>query len=341
MSINKNNYETYLIDYLDGKLTPVQVSEVLLFLEQYPEIKREFEGLDSVKDIEQSPVTFDTSFLKKPAYHEVKDEYEHLLVGELEGDLSKAEQMDLGRAKQLYPELNGDAALFAKTKTVPEKIPFPYKNDLKKHIIIPLYQQTWVRIAAVLLLMGFAGLVWMNFNSVEISGNQTAMVKPNNVNASEAPLSLGNVIIEKNGSTVTKTEKSANKYARSKSIIASKEGKIIQQHTEPLLIASITPLITQPSIDLNAEGLSFTDQYLKYTVPVKNEEYTDLRQLAVQQLGKQKEHLLGKNEEGKTLTFLQAINKATGDNIKVDTNGHGRIKRFEIAGLGFEWSQSK
>ena len=34
MSINKNNYETFLIDYLDGKLTANEVSEVLLFLDR-------------------------------------------------------------------------------------------------------------------------------------------------------------------------------------------------------------------------------------------------------------------------------------------------------------------
>ena len=33
MNIDKSNYEVYLIDYLDGKLTANEVSEVLLFLE--------------------------------------------------------------------------------------------------------------------------------------------------------------------------------------------------------------------------------------------------------------------------------------------------------------------
>lgn len=346
MSINKNNYETYLIDYLDGKLSPVQVSEVLLFLEQNPGIKREFEELDSVKELEQAPVSFDASFLKKPAYPEIKEQYEHLLIGELEGDLSKAEQIDIGRARQLYPELNRDAALFAKTRVVAETIVFPYKNDLKKQVTVPLYRQSWLRIAAVLLLVGFTGVVWINFNTIETPDEQISMVVPEIKESGVAkPADKSNSENTKNKMQITGTEepKSGNQYAQQVAV-SKKASAVTERYTEPMLISLIAPASPRSPMNLNPEGLSFTDQYLRY-IPAGNndreDEYTDLRQLAIQQLGKHKEQLLGKNENGKTLTLLQAINKATGDNIKVDTNDNGKIKRFEIAGLGFEWSHSK
>ena len=49
MSIDKNNYEALLIDYLDGTLNAVQEAALWLFLEEHPELREEFEGLADVK----------------------------------------------------------------------------------------------------------------------------------------------------------------------------------------------------------------------------------------------------------------------------------------------------
>jgi hypothetical protein len=64
MSINRNNYETYLIDYLDGTLHPNEVAEVLLFLEQHADIKQEFEAMGGVV-LPAIETSFDSSFLLK------------------------------------------------------------------------------------------------------------------------------------------------------------------------------------------------------------------------------------------------------------------------------------
>ena len=69
MEINKHNYEIVLIDYLDGKLNPLEVAELLLFLEQHPDIKAEFEGLEnvSVSSIEQETFPAKDALKKKLA----------------------------------------------------------------------------------------------------------------------------------------------------------------------------------------------------------------------------------------------------------------------------------
>lgn len=43
MKIDLNNYEAYFLDYLEGNLSPDQVAELLLFLEQHPSLKNEVE----------------------------------------------------------------------------------------------------------------------------------------------------------------------------------------------------------------------------------------------------------------------------------------------------------
>ena len=49
MKINRNNYEMYFIDYLDGVLSPDLVSELLLFLDENPDLKEELSDLDALR----------------------------------------------------------------------------------------------------------------------------------------------------------------------------------------------------------------------------------------------------------------------------------------------------
>ena len=46
--ITTSNYEAFVISYLDGSLDPVEVAELLLFLEQHPDIREEVAEISSV-----------------------------------------------------------------------------------------------------------------------------------------------------------------------------------------------------------------------------------------------------------------------------------------------------
>ncbi|MES2689500.1 MAG: hypothetical protein V4658_03805, partial [Bacteroidota bacterium] len=159
MKLNRTTYEIYLIDYLDGKLDAVEVSELLLFLEQNPDLKEEFDGLDEVSLVkENETASFDASALKKPAYNTIGKNYEALLLALLEGDINADQQKELNGAFALYPELKKDAALFAQTRLQADlRVVFKNKSQLKVFAIQPYYK-TLVRVAAVLLLVSFAGI---------------------------------------------------------------------------------------------------------------------------------------------------------------------------------------
>ena len=43
MIIKRSNYETFFIDYYDGKLDEIRKEELFTFLEKYPDLKEEFE----------------------------------------------------------------------------------------------------------------------------------------------------------------------------------------------------------------------------------------------------------------------------------------------------------
>ena len=45
MEININNYEVYVIDFIDGMLNEIDTANLLIFLDQNPVLKEEFEIL--------------------------------------------------------------------------------------------------------------------------------------------------------------------------------------------------------------------------------------------------------------------------------------------------------
>jgi hypothetical protein len=351
MNISRNNYETYLIDYLDGKLNPVEISEVLLFLEQNPDIRAEMEGLEfSLCETDDDTPALDTSFLEKPVYPEVKKDYEPLLVAELEGDLTNAERISLEQAKQLYPELNDDARIFALTRLTSDAVVFPGKKELLRPVVIPLYKQTWLRVAAAALMIGFAGVSAIVFR-ISTPADQLATVtapaheKEDNKNVSHQP--LADLVEQGQNARMIENTQVHDKITGNNTV------PVAHTHLVEAVVARKT--MAEVMMPKNAEigngelALSVpemgpaTYSYNKQSPLAQKPqpEFTDIKDLAIRQLEKQKDKLLGKTEDGKTPNLLDALNKATGDNVKIDKNEVGKIKRFEIAGLGFEWSQTR
>jgi len=59
MKINRENYEVYFLDYLEGKLPPDLVDELLIFMDKNPDLKDEFEGLDTVALAPDEDIVFE------------------------------------------------------------------------------------------------------------------------------------------------------------------------------------------------------------------------------------------------------------------------------------------
>jgi hypothetical protein len=66
--LNKTNYETYLIDYLQQELTPEEEQAVLVFLKENPEIQAEFECLQKTILVPDTEIHFEP---KASLYREV------------------------------------------------------------------------------------------------------------------------------------------------------------------------------------------------------------------------------------------------------------------------------
>lgn len=155
-AITKNNYEAFLLDYVEQNLSAEMVAELMLFLEQNPELKIELEEFENTSLItQQTPIFEHKETLKQVVTEE-------LMIAEIEGLNSIQE------SKELFEEIAKNqvyAKLFSNyKKTILEPIPiiFADKKSLKQKEtkVIPLYW--WISSAAAILLMF---LLLKNFNN--------------------------------------------------------------------------------------------------------------------------------------------------------------------------------
>lgn len=131
MNINKHNYEAFFLDYHEGNLTPQQVAELLLFVEQHPELKEEFESFENFSLEDFSTCHFDNKEqLRKEITEQNKEEY---FIRSVDGTLNKAETELLDIYLKQHPQFSFEFELFQKTKLTPDlHVVFENKAQLKK-----------------------------------------------------------------------------------------------------------------------------------------------------------------------------------------------------------------
>jgi hypothetical protein len=167
MQINKDNYEVFLVDHLDGTLSQELTQELFAFLAANKDLQEELNLLQSGNYqavLPEPKLEIDFGFLKKEDTIAIDEE---LMVAALEGDLSKEELVDFERKLAIYPALKKEFALFQLTKLPKVTIEFLGKNQLKRKVgfVLPLYIKLG-SIAAVLLAFIFIGLLYKGSNTI-------------------------------------------------------------------------------------------------------------------------------------------------------------------------------
>lgn len=102
MKIDINNYEAFLLDYIEGNLSAEMTAELMLFLQQHPEIETGIEGFKIIS-LEKEEEKFDAkNALKRKEFVVNDDVIEGLIISCINGDLSKSEE------KKLMEIVNGN-----------------------------------------------------------------------------------------------------------------------------------------------------------------------------------------------------------------------------------------
>ncbi|MCB9014497.1 MAG: hypothetical protein H6541_01795 [Lentimicrobiaceae bacterium] len=139
--ISLQNYEEFIIDYLDGKLDTVEVAELLLFFEQNPDLKEEAAEIGLFTLEPEARLTFEfAEALKQPAdndaIHLNTGNYEHYFIAAHEGDLSEKGTVAVEQFLNQHAELRHEFNLYKAARLRPNKeIYYPAKAELKRKVI--------------------------------------------------------------------------------------------------------------------------------------------------------------------------------------------------------------
>ena len=146
MKITVHNYEALCLDYFEGQLQAEEVAELLLFLEQHPELK---EGFESFEWVALSPINVplpNKEKLKKYWLNESSIQSgfhrELLFAQSIEGELTPFEEEQLQSILTDNPQYLPEYNLYKRTRLVADKsIVFENKNSLKHRDfkILPIY----------------------------------------------------------------------------------------------------------------------------------------------------------------------------------------------------------
>lgn len=340
--INKNNYEAYMLDYIEQNLSPEMVAELMLFLEAHPELKNE---LDMLIEPTEAPLT--TFNFKE----ELKiNAQENLLIASAEGITTEEEEKELSALLADNVSLQADYVLFKKTKLIAPTIVFEHKDDLKKKEtkVIPLW--LWASSAAAVLLFFF----WLN----PFSGNQTQEIKGFSSNETIQPkienelpednqkietMQPEEVLITSTETTQLKNEKSSPANKQKTSMV----NPIIieeQNETEPLIAEAVEAIepSTQDSITLLPEII---DEPIVVAQSIELKKANSKNFFTIPQFlrKKAKQKALGQEDADsskfKGVNALEFLAKIAGKNaeLKKKTNSQGELEAyaFNVGRLSF------
>jgi len=145
MEINRNNYEAYFLDYRENNLSPEQVAELMIFLEQNPDLKTSFEAYEKIDLKADNSIKFTSKQnLKKTEVvataNITQENYEEIMIDKYEGSLSNKNDEEFKTFLVTNPKLKLEYNLFRSTFLKPdETVVYSDKESLKKRGVILLY----------------------------------------------------------------------------------------------------------------------------------------------------------------------------------------------------------
>ncbi len=186
--ITKNNYEAFLLDYVEGNLSPELTAELMLFFENHSELKEELHDFEL-------PVLNPTS-IKLNSKEALKIEknkitvinFEDAVIAEIEGENTDKEKATLAAYLNQNPDKKKVLEAYQNTKLKAPAITYNFKEDLKQENkkVIPLYWWYSAAAAVILIIVLFNGINWNNeVKELPIAEETTLPIKEKIINNKE------------------------------------------------------------------------------------------------------------------------------------------------------------
>jgi hypothetical protein len=159
-SINIQNYEAFIVNYLDQVSSPVETAELFLFLEMHPELGEDPDELRNMTLKPEPGIHYDFKEALK-LNHDVDageislGNFIYYFTAFVEGDLSRKGMETVEDFARLHPELKNELALLEQCKAIaPIELVYPNKAELKRNsgTLVPIWLR-WIAVAASVLIL--------------------------------------------------------------------------------------------------------------------------------------------------------------------------------------------
>ena len=346
ININRNNYEEYFIDYLDGNLSYSDKKIFLLFLEENLDLKEELEMFEEEAFVADEVIYERKENLKKSSLLTSKNEnFDELCIAELEGDLSNEESRQFQEFLKEKFDRQKAYGIFQLTKMSPDKsIIYPDKK-LLKHTESKLFSKRLAIIsvaATILILVAIYLFVPQERNNVN---NQMVAESSETLEEESKSEKLDQIQVNNN----IEKEKSINHLGKDnknilsevkieeKSLINNKKEKLKDNNNFRNDIARLSP----KEVTYNFKPLNNEMLLAKVSIPEiiiekePKEEYHTVKTFLASAFNKR---VLNKEDKDRIELFdiaqagVEGINKLTGSNMKLERklDGKGNPKKTEF-----------
>ena len=183
MEINRQNYETYFLLWVDGELSNQQQNDVEQFIDNNPDLAIELALLQEAKLPIDNAITFSgkESLLKIESPALSLTTYEDYFLLYIDNELSKKEKQEVELFVLQHPALQAEFLLLQQTILTNETIVFANKELLykKEEKEKPVIYFNWRTVAIAAALIGLIFSIWMIVpnNLLKLSNNQIAKTK--------------------------------------------------------------------------------------------------------------------------------------------------------------------
>jgi len=188
MTIDRNNYEAFFLDYWEGNLSEQERKCMSSFLEDNPDLLDQFYDFQEVMGVSLIPdenLFFESKdILKKEVLVSSgsinSNNFETFVIASLEGDLTQKNEVDFRKFIKLNPSIKEVISDYRKTYLkVPKSIIFSEKGNLKRKTIYLSNPNiiSWSGAVAAIFIIGFVIFSILRNNQPHTFENTVAQQK--------------------------------------------------------------------------------------------------------------------------------------------------------------------
>ncbi|MBV6453334.1 MAG: hypothetical protein FNNCIFGK_00565 [Bacteroidia bacterium] len=351
--INRENYEIWFIDYFDGKLSPEQTAELLLFLEENGDLKLEFDSFSNITLPEQDVKFENKMSLKKNVVG--AENFEEFAIGYLENTLTDEQKESYLNFIQENPAYKKEHDLFAQTRFSSEdKVVFAHKNLLKHETgkIRTLSAWWYASAAACITAVVFVYLNQQPDTQIaEVPVNVTKEIPVNTTHTDTQPVNIHENVKSAGkdlASAATNSKPERKKAVRNKLHSSSHvESQSIETINNVQELAMLKAEIDVPESELSIIPFNGNlENAMAVVEPEKTEKVTEiLREMAVKRLNtlamNQEIDLPENTKRVKVLAlFGRIVKRVTFQKVNIETtySPEGKLMAYQVTAgkLSFE-----